>query len=129
MRHEKHGKAKREEQRTAGGGERLERERAIDAAMARVENVLIVMSGKGGVGKSTIAANLAVALAMEGCAVGLMDVDLHGPSACKLLGIEGQRMHGDDAQHMKPLIGPAGVKAVSRTSRQSPMGLGLPRRQ
>jgi ATP-binding protein involved in chromosome partitioning len=54
------------------------------------KNKLLVMSGKGGVGKSTIAAYLSVGLARKGFQVGLMDVDLHGPSIPRLLGLEGQ---------------------------------------
>jgi Mrp family chromosome partitioning ATPase len=53
------------------------------------KNKLLVMSGKGGVGKSTVAAYLAVGLAKKGHQVGLMDVDLHGPSIPRLLGLKG----------------------------------------
>ncbi len=59
--------------------------------MERIGEKLLVLSGKGGVGKSTVAANLAVALAAAGSRVGLMDVDIHGPSIPKLLGLEGRR--------------------------------------
>ena len=51
---------------------------------------LVVLSGKGGVGKSTVAANLAMSLALAGCDVGLLDVDIHGPSIPKLMGLEGE---------------------------------------
>ncbi len=56
--------------------------------MKRIRHKVMVLSGKGGVGKSTVAANIAVALALEGKAVGLLDVDFHGPSIPKLLNIE-----------------------------------------
>lgn len=59
--------------------------------MERVHQKLLVLSGKGGVGKSTVAANLAVALAAAGSKVGLLDVDIHGPSIPMLLGLEGQQ--------------------------------------
>jgi Mrp family chromosome partitioning ATPase len=57
--------------------------------MRRIRHKVMVLSGKGGVGKSTVAANVAVALAMEGKMVGLLDVDFHGPSIPKLLHLEG----------------------------------------
>jgi len=60
---------------------------AIKDSLARIKNKILVMSGKGGVGKSSIAANIAVGLAKEGKKVGLMDVDLHGPSIAKIMGI------------------------------------------
>ncbi len=59
--------------------------------MERIGEKLLVLSGKGGVGKSTVAANLAVALAAAGSRVGLLDVDIHGPSIPRLLGLEGRR--------------------------------------
>lgn len=60
--------------------------------MCRIGRKLLVMSGKGGVGKSTVAANLAVSLAMSGKSVGLLDVDIHGPSIPRLMGLEGQQL-------------------------------------
>ncbi|SFN04296.1 Mrp/NBP35 family ATP-binding protein [Thermodesulforhabdus norvegica] len=57
---------------------------------------LVVMSGKGGVGKSTVAVNLAVALAMKGYRTGLLDVDIHGPSVPTLLGMEGRPLYGQE---------------------------------
>lgn len=56
--------------------------------MSRIKNKYIVLSGKGGVGKSSIAVNIAVGLALEGYNVGLMDIDIHGPSIPKMLGLE-----------------------------------------
>jgi len=69
---------------------------ALDKRMCGVENKIIVMSGKGGVGKSTTAVNLALALVKQGKKVGLLDIDLHGPSIPKMLGLEGQRPDADD---------------------------------
>ena len=57
--------------------------------LGHITHKVLVLSGKGGVGKSTVAANLALALALEGRQVGLLDVDIHGPSIPKLLGLEG----------------------------------------
>jgi ATP-binding protein involved in chromosome partitioning len=61
-------------------------------AMISVKHVILVLSGKGGVGKSTVSVNLAFALANHGMNVGLLDLDFHGPSIPKMLGIEKQRL-------------------------------------
>ncbi len=65
---------------------------AIAARMGRIGRKIIVLSGKGGVGKSTVAVNLAMALSMAGKKVGLMDVDIHGPNVPKMLHIEDPHM-------------------------------------
>jgi ATP-binding protein involved in chromosome partitioning len=62
---------------------------AVNEKMAHVGHKIIVLSGKGGVGKSTVAVNLATSLALEGKRVGLLDVDLHGPTVPQLLGLVG----------------------------------------
>jgi ATP-binding protein involved in chromosome partitioning len=62
---------------------------AVKASLARIKNKLIIMSGKGGVGKSSTAVNLALALAAKGAQVGLLDVDLHGPDIPRMLGLNG----------------------------------------
>ena len=64
-------------------------DREIGAQLGRIKNKLLVMSGKGGVGKSSVAAYLAVVLSKRGYSVGLLDVDLHGPSIPGLLGLDG----------------------------------------
>jgi Mrp family chromosome partitioning ATPase len=64
--------------------------------MCKINHKVMVMSGKGGVGKSTVAVNLAVSLAMAGKRVGIMDVDVHGPSVPKLLHIETMPVAGSD---------------------------------
>ncbi|OQX82802.1 MAG: ATP-binding protein [Candidatus Latescibacteria bacterium 4484_7] len=64
--------------------------------MKSIKNKILVLSGKGGVGKSTVATNIAVALALAGKKVGLLDIDVHGPSIPKMLGVEGMQVTGTD---------------------------------
>ena len=87
--------------------------RRVAERLARVERVVPVMSGKGGVGKSTVAVNLALALGRGGARVGLLDADLHAPSVAKMLGLRGQpvRMGADEA--IEPVSGPAGLRVQS----------------
>jgi ATP-binding protein involved in chromosome partitioning len=61
-----------------------------------IKHRLVVMSGKGGVGKSTVASKLAIALSLKGYEVGLLDVDIHGPSIPKMLGLGGRKITGGD---------------------------------
>ena len=70
--------------------------------MPNVKNIVAVASGKGGVGKSTTAANLALALASEGATVGLLDADIYGPSQPMMMGIEG-RPESADGKTMEPM--------------------------
>ncbi len=74
---------------------------AEDDPVPAVKNVVLVMSGKGGVGKSTVAANLALALSRAGYRVGLLDADMYGPSVPTMLGIRGQPL--SDGKQIQPL--------------------------
>lgn len=68
-----------------------------------VKNVIAISSGKGGVGKSTVAVNVALALAADGARVGMLDADIYGPSQPHMLGIVGSKPVSDDGKTMKPL--------------------------
>ncbi|MDB5774933.1 MAG: hypothetical protein JWP38_1066, partial [Herbaspirillum sp.] len=68
-----------------------------------VKNIIAVASGKGGVGKSTTAVNLALALAAEGAKVGILDADIYGPSQPMMLGLTGERPQSKDGKSMEPL--------------------------
>ena len=84
--------------------------------LSGVKNIIAVVSGKGGVGKSTVAANLALALAGEGAKVGLMDADIYGPSQHIMFGIRGERPMMKDNGDGKGLIVPIekfGIKVMS----------------
>ena len=77
--------------------------REIAETLRHIENKILVMSGKGGVGKSSVAAYLSVALAKRGYRVGLMDVDLHGPSIPRILGLKGSLTLGGITGKMLPI--------------------------
>lgn len=84
----------------------------LNDRMQRIGRRLFVLSGKGGVGKSTVAVNLAVALARRGRRVGLLDVDVHGPSVPTLLGLHGQRVQSR-GESLLPVNAVAGLKVMS----------------
>lgn len=68
----------------------------IAKRMSRIKNKILVMSGKGGVGKTTVAVNLSIALAMSGKSVGLMDVDIHGPNVPKMIGVPKSKVYMEE---------------------------------
>ncbi|MDP8228501.1 MAG: Mrp/NBP35 family ATP-binding protein [Candidatus Electryoneaceae bacterium] len=68
-------------------------ENAVAMRMRKVKHIVIVLSGKGGVGKTTVSVNLAVSLALSGKQVGLLDIDIHGPSVPRMLDITKERVH------------------------------------
>jgi ATP-binding protein involved in chromosome partitioning len=74
----------------------------VAKALEKIQNRVLVFSGKGGVGKSTVAANLAVALAHKQKKVGLLDVDIHGPNLAKMLGVENSKLE-ISAEGAKPV--------------------------
>lgn len=85
----------------------------LQTRMERIRRKLLVLSGKGGVGKSTVAANLAVSLALAGKIVGLLDVDLHGPSIPKILGVDKERLGPDDTGQIAPFQVTKNLSVVS----------------
>lgn len=80
--------------------------------MATIRRTVAVVSGKGGVGKSAVTANLAAALATEGCLVGALDADLNGPTLAKMLGVRGQTLRvGPDG--VAPAVSADGIRVMS----------------
>ncbi|MEM2870456.1 MAG: Mrp/NBP35 family ATP-binding protein [Thermoplasmata archaeon] len=104
-----------EEKRESGERPKSADEIDIHIALKDVKHKLVIMSGKGGVGKSTVAANLAVALSMRGHTVGILDCDIHGPTIPKLLGVEGKR----------PVVTGAGVEPIPVAPRIKVMSIGF----
>ncbi|MDX6638627.1 MAG: ATP-binding protein involved in chromosome partitioning [Solirubrobacterales bacterium] len=92
--------------------EALGRGKLPQGALAQVKNIVCVASGKGGVGKSTLTANLAAALAVDGQATGALDADVYGYSIPRMLGLSG-RPQVNAERKILPLDGPAGVKVIS----------------
>ncbi len=68
---------------------KAEQDDSVDKSLKKIKNKFIVLSGKGGVGKTSVSVNLAMALAKKGFRVGIMDVDLHGPDVPRMLGLKG----------------------------------------
>ncbi|MGD9730087.1 MAG: P-loop NTPase, partial [Nitrospiraceae bacterium] len=86
--------------------------RQVQARMAGVKNKLVVMSGKGGVGKSMTTVNLGLAFARRGARVGLLDVDLNGPCVPRMLGLHGRSLTITPEGAVPP-TGPLGMKVAS----------------
>ncbi len=89
-----------------------EKDYRLKKSMARVKHKIVVMSGKGGVGKSTVTVNLATALAMRGFEVGILDADLHGPNIPKMLNIEHEEVMSDE-DGLMPVLVPPHMKVMS----------------
>jgi Mrp family chromosome partitioning ATPase len=92
--------------------ERVAQDKRLKERMERVKHKIMVMSGKGGVGKTTVAVNLALALAARGYEVGIMDADIHGPDVPKMLGIEDEHPEVSEGS-ISPVFVPPRVKVMS----------------
>ncbi len=89
-----------------------DQQRRLRERMARIRHKIAVVSGKGGVGKSAVSANLACFLAKRGYRVGLLDADLNGPSIARMLGVDHQRL-AIEPDGVRPVTGPLGVQVIS----------------
>jgi ATP-binding protein involved in chromosome partitioning len=90
----------------------LEQQQVLRFRMSKIKHKIAVISGKGGVGKSTVTVNLAVAFALHGKRVGILDADIHGPSVPRLLGLTGQQVKVGPPGAF-PVTGPLGMEVVS----------------
>ncbi|MFX1343064.1 MAG: Mrp/NBP35 family ATP-binding protein [Promethearchaeota archaeon] len=93
-------------------GTQTSEQQEIAERMRHIKHKIVILSGKGGVGKTTVAVNLATSLAWQGHTVGVLDADIHGPDVPKMLGLEGARMVGGD-KGLEPVIGPLNILTVS----------------
>lgn len=91
------------------------RDKKLKQTLNRIKHKIVILSGKGGVGKSSIAANIAVGLSLKGKKVGLMDVDVHGPSIPRLLKLDGAR----------PEVGASGMYPIPWSKNLSVISLGF----
>lgn len=105
-------------------GGKINEQAKIVNNLEHIKHKIIVMSGKGGVGKSTVAANLAISFSMHGAEVGLLDCDIHGPSIPKMLGVENEKPP-TTGPGICPVIVPPHLKVMSMgfllTDKDSPI--------
>ncbi len=92
--------------------ERVKQEKRLKENLSKIKHKLIIISGKGGVGKTTVAVNLAYGLATKGYRIGILDIDIHGPDIAKMLGIEKKKIIGSEFG-IEPVKVLPNLKAVS----------------
>ncbi len=92
--------------------QQAEEQQRLEERMGQIKHKIAIISGKGGVGKSTVTANLAAALAKQGFKVGILDADIHGPSIPRLLGLEGRQVKSS-LTGVFPVDGQLGIKVMS----------------
>ena len=90
----------------------MRRKMAMQEIGRKIKHKIMVLSGKGGVGKSTVSTGLALSLAQQGHAVGILDIDITGPNVPKMMGLEGKRLHVEQGR-IHPAQGHLGVKVIS----------------
>ncbi len=91
----------------------IEQEIKLSKNLGQIKYKISVMSGKGGVGKSTVAANLAETFQKLGFSTGILDADIHGPNIPKMLGLEGEDLFINENRNMVPVEAPSGLKVIS----------------
>ncbi len=101
-----------EQKKMEAAYKQMKRKMAISEMGKSIKHKVMVLSGKGGVGKSTVATGLALALAQKGLKVGLLDIDITGPNVPKMMGLEGKRLHVESGR-IHPAQGHLGVKVIS----------------
>ncbi len=92
--------------------ETIQEETKLQDTLSQIKHIVIVMSGKGGVGKSTVSSNLAAMLSMQGYQTGIMDVDITGPNIPKMFGVEDEKLHVID-EKLIPVTVPPSMKLIS----------------
>ena len=90
----------------------MKRKMQMESVGKGIKHKIMVLSGKGGVGKSTVATGLALSLAAKGLKVGLLDIDITGPNVPKMMNLDGQRLNVESGRIL-PAVGPNGVKVIS----------------
>jgi ATP-binding protein involved in chromosome partitioning len=109
----------------SGVGDQVAEQRVrLEQRLAGIGAIVLIASGKGGVGKSALTANLAVALARNDVSVGALDADLNGPSLGRMLGVSGQRLI-DTAAGVQPATGAGGVRVMTAELLQEDAGAPL----
>ena len=90
----------------------MKRKMAMEEIGLKIKHKIMVLSGKGGVGKSTVSTGLALSLAQQGHKVGILDIDITGPNVPKMMGLDGHKLHVEEGR-IHPARGHLGVKVIS----------------
>ncbi len=106
------GPSAEEQKKMEAAYSQMKRKMAISEMGKTINHKIMVLSGKGGVGKSTVATGLALSLAQQGLKVGLLDIDITGPNVPKMMGLSGRRLNVE-AGRIHPAQGHLGVKVIS----------------